>query len=283
MASTSARRRHPSYSLCCFVLSTESTCKGHRLLSLGALQRGHNKFFLAVKRQQIYDRSASLVALQIRRPPSSSPPLLAKLPWLPALATATTSLASPLPLTTIVHLLRRSVRRRCYPLPQSLPVVPSVTATVVATQPHHCPLLQPSSSHSKGHSPSTPLLRSCSRRSTPSKPQSLVDSFKASAVSRLLLRSRNRRSTPSKPQPPIESSFEASAVFVGLADRVGTFGIRLVAAPSGLTTARLNFGFVSASWAPELLAYPSSLPLTVAKVNYRHTFTVVDNIAVSFL
>ncbi|RRT35687.1 hypothetical protein B296_00043863 [Ensete ventricosum] len=43
-------RRHPFRSLCCSVLFAESTCTGHRSSSLSALQRGHNKFFLAVKR-----------------------------------------------------------------------------------------------------------------------------------------------------------------------------------------------------------------------------------------
>ncbi|RRT57962.1 hypothetical protein B296_00028877 [Ensete ventricosum] len=37
IASTPARQRRPSYSFCCSVLSAESTCMGHRLLSLDAL------------------------------------------------------------------------------------------------------------------------------------------------------------------------------------------------------------------------------------------------------
>ncbi|RWW02770.1 hypothetical protein GW17_00034113 [Ensete ventricosum] len=58
-------RRRLSYSLCCSVLSVESTCTGHSPSSLSALQRERNKFFLAVKRQQIYDRNTSLATLQI--------------------------------------------------------------------------------------------------------------------------------------------------------------------------------------------------------------------------
>ncbi|RWV83697.1 hypothetical protein GW17_00054666 [Ensete ventricosum] len=64
MASTPARRCRPSCSLYCY-------------------------FFLAVKRQQIYDRIASLATLQIHRSPSSSPSQLVASPWLPALATST--------------------------------------------------------------------------------------------------------------------------------------------------------------------------------------------------
>ncbi|RWV87929.1 hypothetical protein GW17_00050033 [Ensete ventricosum] len=44
----------------------------HRPSFLNALQRGHNKFFLAVKRQQIYDRKTSFVALRPSRSSISS-------------------------------------------------------------------------------------------------------------------------------------------------------------------------------------------------------------------
>ncbi|RWV77013.1 hypothetical protein GW17_00062219 [Ensete ventricosum] len=49
-----------------------SLCREYCSSSLSALQRGHSKFFLAVKRHQIYDRSASLAALRPSRSSISS-------------------------------------------------------------------------------------------------------------------------------------------------------------------------------------------------------------------
>ncbi|RWV92465.1 hypothetical protein GW17_00045164 [Ensete ventricosum] len=102
------------------------------------------------------------------------------------------------------------------PLPQSLSAMPSAAAT----QPRRRPLLQPLLSHSKGHRPPTPLLRSHSSVAVPCynpcRPTLRATArqllfCEATAVGRLLLRSLSRRLTPSKPQLPVDSSFEASA------------------------------------------------------------------------
>ncbi|RZR99747.1 hypothetical protein BHM03_00029361 [Ensete ventricosum] len=141
MASTPARRCRPSCSLYCY-------------------------FFLAVKRQQIYDRIASLATLQIHRSPSSSPSQLIVSPWLPALATSTSvDLAAcrcyqcrprwtPLPSSTSPPCDQSSAAVPCYRPRRPLPQHSASPATTAAMQSRCCP-------PPVAHPPSLPPLLRC--------------------------------------------------------------------------------------------------------------------------
>ncbi|RRT83909.1 hypothetical protein B296_00000075 [Ensete ventricosum] len=174
-------------------------------------------------------------------------------------ATSCSVTASPVPPSTIVHLLHRSARSRCRSHFQP------------------CPLRSHSRVAVPCYSPCRPTLRANA---------SQLLFCEATTAGRLLLRSLSRRLTPLKPQLSVASSFEASAakVFAGLADYVGTFGIGLVAAPSGLTTASLDFGFIFGFVGTRTFGFPLLFAADITvKVNHRQVFTAVDNTAASFL
>ncbi|RRT44204.1 hypothetical protein B296_00021304 [Ensete ventricosum] len=65
-------------------------------------------------------------------------------------------------------------------------------------------------------------------------------------------------------------------VFAGLADCVGTFGIGLVKAPSGLTTASLNFGFNFSFVGTRTFGFPLLFTADITvKVNHHQVFTAI--------